>query len=205
MSKILEEIVAYLKSTEIVLSSQTEDGRINASINEAEIIEHIKKNFSINVSTKRSWYDFSIIEEDKFIPVNIKVTQTTQADNLNCKLGIYYTLTGLMPDFHNEIDSLNFFEKLSKNIGNQTNKDYYFLIFNKNIPKDIFYNSLRGLQELQANGNNLPFQCQWNKNREIETRTFEEVKEFLLRKYGESIKLRANMYFHFKKFFPEYV
>jgi len=205
MSKILEEIVAYLKSTEIVLSSQTEDGRINASINEAEIIEHIKKNFSINVSTKRSWYDFSIIEEDKFIPVNIKVTQTTQADNLNCKLGIYYTLTGLMPDFHNEIDSLNFFEKLSKNIGNQTNKDYYFLIFNKNIPKDIFYNSLRGLQELQANGNNLPFQCQWNKNREIKTRTFEEVKEFLLRKYGESIKLRANMYFHFKKFFPEYV
>ena len=205
MSKVLEEIILYLRSLDIKLSSKTDDGRINASINEGELIKQIKKKYSINVPRKRSWYDFSITENDEFFPVNIKVTKTNQADNLNCKLGIYYALTGLIPDFANEISALKFFERLKQNLTTHTNKDYYFLVFNKTDSKDIFYNSLRGLQELQVNGNNLPFQCRWDKNKEIKPRSFEEAKDFLLQTYGASIKLRADMYFNFKKYFPEYV
>lgn len=196
MPEILNDIVQYLQNLDIKLSSKTDDGRINASINEGELIKEIKVKYSINLPRKRSWYDFSITENNEFFPVNIKVTKTSQTDNLNCKLGIYYTLSGLMPDFANEISAPQFFEKLKKNLATHTDKDYYFLVFNKTNPKDIFYNSLKGLQELQANGNNLPFQCRWDKNKKIKLRNFEEARDFLLQTYGASIKLRADMYFN---------
>ena len=96
------------------MSKQFDDGRINASINEAEILNVIKKKFDIETPRSRAWYDFSITIDDNFYPVNIKTTDTTHADNLNCKLGIYYALTGLLPDFPNEINWHNYFEKLKK-------------------------------------------------------------------------------------------
>jgi hypothetical protein len=203
--KILTDISVYLSKQKFSLSKQFDDGRINASINEAEILNVIKRKFEIEVPRSRAWYDFAINTNNDFYPVNIKTTDTTHADNLNCKLGIYYTLTGLLPDFPNETNWLNYFEKLKENIGTNENKDYYFLVINKNEHKDVFVNSLRGLQILQPNGNNLPFQCKWDTNREYNNRTFSEAKEFILSVFGQSIKLRAEIYFNFKKYFPEYV
>ena len=167
--------------------------------------ELIATKFDINEPNSREWFDFSFEEKGVFYPVNIKVTTTVTADNLNCKLGIYYCLTGLLPDFSNGINWLSYFEKLYNNLGKHKNKDYYFLIVNKDNPKDIFVNSLKHIPQLQANGNNLPFQCRWNDNRESKKRTFDESKQFILSKFGESIKLRAEIYFNFKKYFQEYV
>lgn len=106
---IIDEISLYLKDTGIVLSSPLADGRINASINEDEIIKTIQRKYTIQVPKSRAWYDFAIENNNEFFPVNIKVTDTTHADNLNCKLGIYYSLTGLMPNFPNETSWLEFF------------------------------------------------------------------------------------------------
>ncbi|MCH3924856.1 MAG: hypothetical protein LKE30_08070 [Bacteroidales bacterium] len=106
---IIDEICLYLKDTGIVLSSPLADGRINASINEDEIIKTIQRKYTIQVPKSRAWYDFAIENNNEFFPVNIKVTDTTHADNLNCKLGIYYSLTGLMPNFPNETSWLEFF------------------------------------------------------------------------------------------------
>ena len=55
------------------------------------------------------------------------------------------------------------------------------------------------------NGNNLPFQCKWDINREYQTRSFQAAEQFILSTFGKSIKLRAEMYFNFKKYFPDYV
>lgn len=110
-----------------------------------------------------------------------------------------------MPDFSNGIDWLNYFERLKENMGKNQNKDYYFLIINKNNPEEIFATTLKSIKKLQANGNNLPFQCRWKENKEITERTFEESKKFILSKFGESIKLRADIYFNFKKYFNEYL
>ncbi|WRA85969.1 restriction endonuclease [Helicobacter pylori] len=186
----LNEIAEFLKTNPYNLSQPLQDGRLNSSVNEEEILNTIKDYFPIQLPRVREWWDFSFEENDIFYPVNITTTKT--ADNLNCKLGIYYALCGLVPEFNNEIAWEKYFQKLHKDLGKNTDRDYYFLIINKNDPKDIFINSLKGIQTLQPN--NLPFQCKWDNNREIVQRNFIESKNFILSALAKSVKLRASIY-----------
>ncbi len=204
--KILSEINEYLNQVEYTISDEFSDGRINSAINEKNILSVIKSKYSnsIKISKMREWFDFAIEYDDYFYPVNVKITDTTHADNLNCKLGIYYVLCGKMPPFDNEVSWITYFERLNSDI-RENDKDYYFLVINKNQPKDIFVNGLKTLATLQPNGNNLPFQCKWNINREPIERNFEEAKEFLLSNFGNSIKQRSEIYFIFKRFFGDYL
>ncbi|RVY42210.1 restriction endonuclease [Helicobacter pylori] len=192
----LNEIAKFLKTNPYHLSQPLQDGRLNSSVNEEEILNTIK-HFPIQLPKAREWWDFSFEENDIFYPVNIKTTTTKTADNLNCKLGIYYALCGLVPEFNNEIAWEKYFQKLHEDLGKNTDRDYYFLIINKNDPKDIFINSLKGIQTLQPN--NLPFQCKWDNNREIVQRNFTESKNFILSALAKSVKLRV--YLAFKEFF----
>jgi hypothetical protein len=204
LTSVLVEIKNFLTLKGVTLSKTFSDGRINASLNEQEVIKLIKRKFPITLPRDRDWYDFAIEDGGSFYPVNIKVTKTTSADNLSCKLGIYYALTGLLPDFKNEITWENYFKKLKENIGHKKNRDYYFLILNKSDTTDVFVTTLRSLNTLQPNGNNLPFQCKWDINRDMKRRTFEEARDFLLDTFWKSVELRANMYETFKHYFPEY-
>ncbi|WRC81797.1 restriction endonuclease [Helicobacter pylori] len=188
----LNEIAEFLKTNPYSLSQPLQDGRLNSSVNEEEILNTIKDYFPIQMPKAREWWDFSFEENDIFYPVNIKTTTTKTADNLNGKLGIYYALCGLVPEFNNEIAWEKYFQKLHKDLGTNTNRDYYFLIINKNDPKDIFINSLKDIQTLQPN--NLPFQCKWDNNREIIQRDFDGSKNFILSALAKSVKLRANIY-----------
>ncbi|GAA8734566.1 hypothetical protein HpDR96b_12000 [Helicobacter pylori] len=198
----LNEIAEFLKTNPYNLSQPLQDGRLNSSVNEEEILNTIKDYFPIQLPKAREWWDFSFEENDIFYPVNIKTTTTKTADNLNGKLGIYYALCGLVPEFNNEIAWEKYFHKLHKDLGKNTDRDYYFLIINKNDPKDIFINSLKGIQTLQPN--NLPFQCKWDNNREIIQRDFDGSKNFILSALAKSVKLRANIYLTFKDFFGEF-
>ncbi len=186
----LNEIAEFLKTNPYNLSQPLQDGRLNSSVNEEEILNTIKDYFPIQLPKAREWWDFSFKKNDIFYPVNITTAKT--ADNLNCKLGIYYALCGLLPTFNNEIAWEKYFQKLHKDLGKNTDRDYYFLIINKNDPKDIFINSLKGIQTLQLN--NLPFQCKWDNNREIVQRSFIESKNFILSALAKSVTLRANIY-----------
>ncbi|WP_187881719.1 restriction endonuclease [Helicobacter pylori] len=196
----LNKIAEFLRTNPYNLSQPLQDGRLNSSVNEEEILNTLKDYFPIQLPKAREWWDFSFEENDIFYPVNITTTKT--ADNLNCKLGIYYALCGLLPEFNNEIAWEKYFQKLHKDLGKNTNRDYYFLIINKNDPKDIFINSLKGIQTLQPN--NLPFQCKWDNNREIVQRDFDGSKNFILSALAKSVKLRANIYLTFKEFFGEF-
>ena len=53
----------------------------------------------------------------------------------------------------------------NKQYNNNNKKDYYFLVLNKNDNSDIIINSIKGLNALTANNNNLPFQINWSKNK----------------------------------------
>ncbi|WQZ09167.1 restriction endonuclease [Helicobacter pylori] len=196
----LNEIAEFLKTNPYNLSQPLQDGRLNSSVNEEEILNTIKDYFPIQLPKAREWWDFSFKKNDIFYPVNITTTKT--ADNLNGKLGIYYALCGLVPEFNNEIAWEKYFQKLHKDLGKNTDRDYYFLIINKNDPKDVFINSLKGIQTLQPN--NLPFQCKWDNNREIVQRSFIESKNFILSALAKSVTLRASIYLTFKEVFGEF-
>ncbi|GHR14724.1 hypothetical protein JP0090_13170 [Helicobacter pylori] len=187
----LNEIAEFLKTNPYNLSQPLQDGRLNSSVNEEEILNAIKYFFPIQLPKAREWWDFSFEENDIFYPVNIKTTTTKTADNLNCKLGIYDALCGLLPTFNNEIAWEKYFQKLHKDLGKNTDRDYYFLIINKNDPKDIFINSLKGVRTLQPN--NLPFQCKWDNNREIIQRDFDGSKNSILSVSAKSVKLRSSI------------
>ncbi len=196
----LNEIAEFLKTNPYNLSQPLQDGRLNSSVNEEEILNAIKHFFPIQLPKAREWWDFSFEENDIFYPVNITTTKT--ADNLNGKLGIYYALCGLLPTFNNEIAWEKYFQKLHEDLGKNTDRDYYFLIINKNDPTDIFINSLKGIQTLQPN--NLPFQCKWDNNREIIQKDFDGSKNFILSALAKSVTLRANIYLAFKEVFGEF-
>lgn len=202
----LKSIVSFLKKNKLDLKEFTSDGRVNSALMEEQIKNFLQKNnFNIQLSSDRDWKDFSLVgsSNNKLIPVNIKVSAMHTADNLNCKLGIYYALTGLIPSFSNGISWESFFELLKTNI-NENELDYFFLIINKNNTQDVFATSLKSLKNLVPNGNNLPFQACWNNNREIVCRNFNEAKEFLLLHLGKSLKLRSIAFSQFLNFFPEY-
>lgn len=189
----LTDIQNFLVANAVQLSRQFKDGRINASINEDEIIKAIRSKFDIELPPPRHWYDFAIRKGSEKIPVNIKVTSTSTADNVQCKLGMYYALTGIWPNFANEMPWGEYFALLKRGLSTKKDKDYYFLVVSKRHPSDVFCTSLKQIQTLVANGNNLPFQCNWGSNRLPQSRTHDAAIKFLLGKFYESIKLRANI------------
>lgn len=195
----LTDIRNYLANNGLQLSKQFQDGRINASINEDEIIKAIKAKFDIDLPPPRYWYDFAIKKGAEKIPVNIKVTSTSTADNVQCKLGMYYALTGIWPNFANETPWGEYFSLLQRGLSTKTDKDYYFLVVSKKNPRDVFCTSLKQIETLVANGNNLPFQCNWGNNRTPHVRTHDAAIKFLLGKFYDSIKLRANILNEFEE------
>jgi hypothetical protein len=199
------DVENYLKDYRYEMLSSFQDGRIDSAVNEAKILSIIAQRFTIDIPRAREWYDFLLEDNGEVYPINIKITDTNHADNLSCKLGIYYALTGKAPDMPNEVGWLTYFERLRTNLGYIKDKNYYFLIINKTNHLDVFSNALKNLSTLVSNGNNLPFQCKWNTNRVPINRTFEESVSFILKSFSESIKLRSEIYFNFKKYFAEYV
>lgn len=202
LPKLLCEMVVFLQKQNLRLSKNNQDGRINSLDNESEVVKHLEKKFTIKRSKKRDWFDFSFEVDSVFYPVNIKVSTMKTRDNLNCKLGIYYALTGKLPNFDNEIKWADFFEAIKNNLVTNS-KDYYFLVVNKNNPSDIFATSLKQLKDIKPEGNNLPFQARWNDNRELIQRDFSEAKDFLLGTFEKSLKLRADAYLLYKRYFYE--
>lgn len=201
----LEEIKNFLQKQDFYLGKNTRDERLNSAFNEDEIINLISKQFKdIQRSKIRDWFDFAFEENGIFYPVNIKISSFKQADNLDCKLGIYYALTGKIPDFNNGVSWDIYLNKLKENL-KPNNLDYYFLIINKNDTKEIFITSLKTLTKLVPNGNNLPFQAKWSENKIPQNKNYEEAKEFILKTFAKSLELRASVYLTFKELFSNYV
>ena len=178
---IMYKIKKYLKLQAFEFSTQNEDGRINSCIDEDEVIKLLIEKFGEKIKKPkiRMWYD--ILANDYYygwIPINIKSTTTKTCDNTGNFAMCVHTYTdkeiidvkNLKPCRNGEMSKIlvkKIAEKTRKNreYNKRPKKDYYFLVANKNDPKDIIINSLKGLEILQPNINNLPFQVCWDKNR----------------------------------------
>jgi len=198
----LVEISEYLNTQKFEVEDSQRDGRINSIGDEEKIIKLLKEKFPINKPKIREWYDFSLTHNEIFYPVNIKSTTGKGNDNLSCKLGIYYALTGKNPTGQGLSGWRAYFDKLNADLS-ENDADYYFLVLNKGTGK-TFMAALKGLQSLVPNGNNLPFQCNWTENTQYKSRTFEEAKDFLLTNFAASIRGRTAIGDDFKDNFPGY-
>lgn len=147
-----------------------------------------------NTHSMHNWFDFSFFDGNIPCPVKIKISKPNTADNLDYIRGIYYALRGELPKCpitYSKFPLKEHFERLIRDIKENDN-DYYFLIVNKNNPKDIFATSLKQLHSIIPNGDNPPFQAKWDDNRVLVQRTFDEAKDFILSAFEESLRLRAD-------------
>lgn len=203
-------ITSGLKKEGVVLPHLAGDERLSSAVNEGNVKRLVRKIAKENAffrekglrisdpneKNNRAWYDFAIEGNGIFIPVNIKITSGKCPDNLSCKLGIFYALTGKRPEsagVSNGIGWEDFAKALAKGLkekGKDNVKDYYFLVVSKNDNKDVFFSSLKTLQTLTPNASNLPFQCKWKENRKRKERGEEEARAFVLGAFKKSLETR---------------
>ena len=175
----LRIIQNYLSSIMYLFSNSTDDGRINSFIDENNIIKILQSKYGdnrIKIPKIRMWYDILIYDKiHGWLPVNIKSTTTLTNDNTGNLAMCVYAYTDQNLDLFNDKTYVNgkmstiFIDKLRNEKYNYNfKKDYYFLVLNKTQPTDIIINSIKGLNIIHANNNNLPFQICWNKNRYYE-------------------------------------
>ena len=165
-----------------------EDGRCNSLGDEESIIEMLRKHFGEKHVVKprpRFWYDVLFFG----IPLQIKSSSFSNnaADNFSSKRAILWALTDMTIEEVSKSPTAwkKFDETLFSRIDDLPNRDYHILVFDKDT-KQLHIRSLRTLQSLTANGSNLPFQINWQKNLTIVKRDFEDAKDFILSGYRES-------------------
>ena len=172
---IMYKIQKYLISNSFKFSDKNEDGRVNSSIDEDEIIKLLVEKFGNKIKKPkiRMWYDILVFDfMYAWIPVNIKTTTTLTSDNTGNLAMCVYAYTDELLDIYNgksyennKMSILLFNLLKNKKYNTSNKKDYYFIVLNKTNSSDIIINSVKGLTILTPNINNLPFQVNWNKNR----------------------------------------
>lgn len=199
--EIFEEVRKMISGFQCELNelNDYEDGRLASAVSENELRIAIKEYLEtypdikeVELAEARSWYDIAIYYKDYFLPVNIKITTASGSDNISSKEGLFYALTGINPKKEKISYWTPYNKKLVEKYNPFTEADYYLIIYNKNTNK-IFFSSLKRVNELTSNGNNLPFQCKWSeKNLNYSTRSIEEQCKYLMNVYIESWQKKLN-------------
>ena len=208
--RVLVEIEDFLQYNEVELSISGRDGRLDSAGAEEAIFEKLKASGRWNVSSPnetghtRAWYDMKVIEGMTEYFVDIKVSNFSSADNTNAKKATYYLLTGLSPEGVPDQDG-PFFESMRANDNPDEDRDYYYLVVNKNNPRDAFLCSLKTLTQVTSNPSNLPFQANWDKNRDAIYRSWQEAKNWLLSYWAVSLQKKIeNTMVGMPKHYPEF-
>ncbi len=139
------------------LTIHSEDGRVNSSLNETQIIRELCDNLpEIVVSKARNWCDITY----KGFPINIKITSGGSSDNCFNKKSLVFSLSqhSVIPSSMNmnELKTL-----LDKPKPKRDFKEYYFLVFFK-TKKLPLIKSLLDIQNFKSNPSNI-LQINWTK------------------------------------------
>lgn len=180
LPQILKTLRDYLIKSDIEFDCSNRDGWINSINNEETITKLLKEKFPDNIiiPKARHWYDILIKDNDTHHPVNIKITAMINPDNVGNLAQLVYAYTDYEMNFENnymngEMSEI-LYKKLKKKKINTSERDYYFLVINKNNTKEIFFNSVRQLTKMSQNANNLPFQISWKHNKIMKNNTIEQ-------------------------------
>ncbi len=213
---ILDRVVVYLgrsledHSVELCTNRNLAP-RVRSSIDQETISRALKqythasdwfqeRKLELEIPPNDFWYDFAIRGRDLFLPVNLKVSSLEgSGDNVSAKDGLFFALTGVDPRSASTNTWERFCTALAHNLSTSTSADYFLLIVSKTQIGDVFWTSLKSLKHLQPNGNNLPFQCNWQENRERIYRTHDEAARYLLGIARRSFELRAEGFLSFQR------
>ena len=193
----LVEAVEYLNTLIIAISENHEDGRVNSIDDEDTIIALLIERYGDNVEKPpaRCWWDLKLFG----YPINIKSSKFgSAADNFSSKAAILYALTNL-PESEVTCSSWKQFQKkLQHNSSQLTPRDYYIIVLNK-VTKQVHLTSLKSLNKLTSNGNNLPFQIKWRDNVSPIERTYLQSYDFLIESYKESVRKKITSHDGFEE------
>jgi hypothetical protein len=183
---ILIEVVEFLNSISISVSEKHGDGRVNSIDDEDTIIDLLIEKYgeeNIEKPKERNWWDVKVFG----YPLNIKSSKYgSAADNFSSKAAILYALTNLDEDKVNVSSWKKFQDALKNHSSEDNNRDYYIFSLNK-VTNEVHLTSLKTLNKLTPNGNNLPFQIKWKDNTNPVDRTHRQAYEFLVECYKESV------------------
>ncbi len=186
--KELVEAVEYLNTLTIAVSENHEDGRVNSIDDEDTIIDLLIEKYEDNIEKPpaRCWWDVKIFG----YPLNIKSSKFgSAADNFSSKAAILYTLTNLPEDKVSVPSWKKFQDALEK--AEDGNRDYYIIVLNK-VSGLVYLQSLRSLNKLTSNGNNLPFQIKWKENVFPIQRDYRQAYDFLVESYKDSVRKKIS-------------
>lgn len=183
---------SFFPNTQLVYST-TGDGRLDSAESEAVVVDHLVNLFDgtdikVEKAPPRCWYDVAFKVGEKTLYANVKITCGSQADNVSSKMGLFYALTGILPTDVKDVRLDHwgpYNKKLLENLDHNCDADYYFVIYFKGT-ENFLVTSLKRIQTLTPNGNNLPFQCKWSDNDVFSTRTPEEQSKYLMDTYYNS-------------------
>ena len=189
----LTEAVAYLSGL-VTISENHEDGRVNSIEDEATVIQLLIDKYGVEnvIEPKaREWFDVRLFG----YPVQIKSSSYMKgaSDNFSSKAAILYALTTLPEDAVHVRGWEAFEQALLMNSGEDNDRDYYIISVNKD-DSSVHLTSLKSLQKLTSNGNNLPFQIQWKNNIVPVDRTYDEAYRFIVGCYKESVKKKLSVH-----------
>jgi len=191
--KILEDVGIFLNEVDIPVCTRDSDGRLNSAEDETTIIRILQDEYdeeNIIEGVVRHWWDVKIFG----YPVNIKSSAFKTADNFSAKGAVLYSVTNITEEEITKINSFPDFEgELRKSKGEDNNRDYYCLVLNKTT-NEVLMQGLKTLTKLTPNGNNLLFQINWSKNKEIIERSDKEGYEFLIGAYKESVSKKVGIH-----------
>ena len=182
----LQNAVDYLNTLTINVSESHEDGRVNSIDDEDTIIDLLVEKFGENIETPppRCWWDIKVFG----YPLNIKSSKFgNAADNFSSKAAILYALTDLPEEEVTCTSWKSFQNKLQMNSSQEKPRDYYIIVLDKTTNK-VYLQSLKSLQKLTSNGNNLPYQIKWKDNTYPIERNYLQSYDFLIQCYKDSVR-----------------
>jgi len=188
----LLNVVSFLNQIGVNISNNYEDGRVNSIVDENTIIDVLEKKYgkeNVIRPKARDWWDVKVFH----YPLQLKSSDFSKkaSDNFSSKAAILYALTYL-PENKVKVNRWADFEDALLNFSDvDNNRDYYIIILDKNTKK-VYLNSLKSLNKLTPNGNNLPFQIKWIDNLIPVNRTHRQAYNFIVECYKKSVIAKIN-------------
>lgn len=183
----------------VTISENHEDGRVNSITDEDTVIDLLLEKYgeeNVEKPSARCWWDVKLF--GYYLNIKSSDFKKGASDNFSSKAAILYALTDLPEDKVNVTSWAKFQDALKNHSGTENNRDYYIIVVDKGTRK-VYLQSLKCLQKITPNGNNLPFQIKWKDNTQPVERNYGQAYEFLVECYKESVRRKINAHNGFEQ------